>query len=244
MKKLLALILAILMITTMFIGCAKEADDDNEEKSDKKHSVTIKGDKEDADDNNEDKNKEDKKPLWPNKDDEKDEDKGNVDEAEKDEDNENVSDNEIVVGYTIYAPMNYKDETGNLVGFDTELAVAVFGGLGYQVAFKEIDWSQKYDEVNNGTIDCIWNGFASNVADDDGIMRSEKVDCSYNYMKLTYENPSEVEYYAIGFKQGSDLTDKVNTQLEKLAKDGTIAKLAEKYNVSATAITDFSDQKK
>lgn len=244
MKKLLALILAILMITTMFVGCAKEEDDDNEEKSDKKHSVTIKGDKEDADDNNEDKNKDDKKPLWPNKDDEKDEDKGNVDETKKDEDNENVSDSEIVVGYTIYAPMNYKDEDGNLVGFDTELAVAVFEGLGYKVSFKEIDWSKKYDEVNSGAIDCIWNGFASNFADDDGIMRTEKVDCSYNYMKLTGENPSNVEYYAVAFQRGSALTAKVNRQLEKLAKDGTIAKLAEKYNVSATAITDFSDQKK
>ena len=38
----------------------------------------------------------------------------------------------IVVGYTIYAPMNYKDDAGNLVGFDTELAEAVFGGLGYR----------------------------------------------------------------------------------------------------------------
>ena len=36
----------------------------------------------------------------------------------------------IVVGYTIYEPMNYKDENGKLVGFDTELAEAVFGNLG------------------------------------------------------------------------------------------------------------------
>ena len=54
---------------------------------------------------------------------------------------------------------------------------------------------------------------------------------------------SDVEYYAIGFKKGSELTAKVNEQLEKLAKDGTIAKLAEKYGVANTAITDFSDQK-
>ena len=54
---------------------------------------------------------------------------------------------------------------------------------------------------------------------------------------------SDVEYYAIGFKKGSELTAQVNAQLEALAADGTIAKLAEKYGVATTAITDFSDQK-
>ena len=39
----------------------------------------------------------------------------------------------VVVGYTIYEPMNYKDESGKLVGFDTELAEAVFAKLGYKV---------------------------------------------------------------------------------------------------------------
>ena len=54
---------------------------------------------------------------------------------------------------------------------------------------------------------------------------------------------SDVEYYAIGFKKGSDLTAQVNAQLEALAADGTIAALAEEYGVATTAITDFSDQK-
>lgn len=53
---------------------------------------------------------------------------------------------------------------------------------------------------------------------------------------------SDVEYYAIGFRKDSDLTEKVNAELVKLAKDGTIAKLAEKYGVASTTITDFSDQ--
>ncbi len=54
---------------------------------------------------------------------------------------------------------------------------------------------------------------------------------------------SDVEYYAIGFKKGSELTAKVNAELEKLGKDGTIAEIAEEYGVENTAITDFSDQK-
>ncbi len=234
----------------------------------------------------------------------------------------------IVVGYTIYEPMNYLDENGTLVGFDTELAKAVFENLGYEVIFKEIQWDSKYTDLASKTIDCIWNGFTCNTADDDGVLRADKVDFSYNYMEnrqvivvkddanvktaedlkgklgvaesgsagetyakgfegATYkgfikqtealyevkmgtadfavvdaqlaksycgkgdyanlviveELSSEVEYYAIGFEKGSQLTANVNEQLVALAADGTIAKLAEKYGVSNTAITDFSDQK-
>ena len=89
----------------------------------------------------------------------------------------------VVVGYTIYEPMNYKDESGKLVGFDTELAEAVFGNLGYEVQFQEIDWAAKYTDLNSGAIDCVWNGFTANTADDDGVARAEKVDFSYNYME-------------------------------------------------------------
>ena len=66
----------------------------------------------------------------------------------------------------------------------------------------------------------------------------------YADLKIVDGLSSEVEYYGIGFKKGSELTAKVNEQLEKLGADGTIATLAEKYGVSNTAIKDFSDQKK
>lgn len=236
----------------------------------------------------------------------------------------------VVVGYTDYAPMNFTDENGTLVGFDTDLAKAVFEKLGYTVMFKEIIWAQRYTELDAGTIDCIWNGFTANTADDDGVARSEKVDFSYNYMGnkqvvvasaafaaeitdasafagkvggvedssagdtylATFEGAikkglasqldalreltlgtvdfavlddqlakayvgkgdyadlavvegieSDAEYYAIGFKKGSELTALVNGALEELAADGTIATIAETYGVSNTAITDFADQK-
>ena len=234
----------------------------------------------------------------------------------------------IVVGYTIYEPMNYMDENNVLVGFDTELATKVFENIGYKVMFQLIDWPSRYTDLNSGAIDCVWNGFTANNADDDGVMRSEKVDFSYNYMenrqvivvktdstiaaaedlngkmasvesssagesyaksfegvnvkgalkqtdclmevlsgaadfavldaqlaksycgkgdyadlKVVEDLSSDVEFYAIGFKKDSDLTAKVNEQLEKLGADGTIKALAEKYGVANTAITDFSDQK-
>lgn len=236
----------------------------------------------------------------------------------------------VVVGYTIYEPMNYLDENGDLIGFDTELAEKVFENLGMEVVFKEIQWENKYTDLASGTIDCVWNGFTANTKDDDGIERSEKVDFSYNYMmnkqvvvynrdvceiksdddvkgkigaaesgsagetyakslsnvvfkgvtkqtdallevlsqtaafavvdeqlaksycgkgdyaklEISDHVSSDAEYYAIGFEKGSELTEKVNAELVKLAEDGTIAKLAKKYGVENTAIVDYSDQVK
>ncbi len=88
----------------------------------------------------------------------------------------------VTIGYTEYAPMNYKNEAGELVGFDTELAEMAFADLGYEVRFKLIEWSNKYGELDSGAVDCLWNGFTANCADDDGVQRSEKVDFSYYYM--------------------------------------------------------------
>ncbi len=276
MKKIVAILLAVLMLAACFTGCATAADPKGSQSAG-----------------------------------------GNKDTAKT-----------IVVGYTIYAPMNYFDENNELIGFDTDLAKAVFENLGYKVLFQEIDWNQKYTDLDSGAIDCVWNGFTCNTADDDGILRSEKVDFSYNYMenrqviviksgsniasaadlsgklgaaesgsagatygetfegatikgfnyqtdclfevnagavdfavldaqlaksycgngdytdlKIVEDLSSDVEYYAIGFKKGSELTAQVNAQLEALAADGTIAALADKYDVANTAITDFSDQK-
>ena len=89
----------------------------------------------------------------------------------------------LVVGYTDYAPMNYTDKNGKLVGFDTELAEAVAAKLDMDIEFQLIDWNQKYSELASGNISCIWNGFTANCADDDGVQRREKVDFSYNYME-------------------------------------------------------------
>ena len=93
--------------------------------------------------------------------------------------------NTIVVGYTIYEPMNYtKDKV--LVGFDTELAIMTFEALGYNVQFKCITWENKYIDLAEETIDCIWNGFTSNGQDSvDGVdtPRDQIVDFSYNYMQ-------------------------------------------------------------
>ena len=64
----------------------------------------------------------------------------------------------MTIGYTVYAPMNYTDENGEFVGFDTELATAVCEQLGVKPEFVEINWDTKVVELDAKSIDCIWNG--------------------------------------------------------------------------------------
>ncbi|MBR5135035.1 MAG: transporter substrate-binding domain-containing protein [Clostridia bacterium] len=69
---------------------------------------------------------------------------------------------ELVIGITYFAPMNYMDDNGKLVGFETEFAEAVCAELGIKAKFQVIDWDSKEVELNAKSIDCIWNGMTIN----------------------------------------------------------------------------------
>lgn len=83
----------------------------------------------------------------------------------------------LVVGITYFAPMNYKDEDGKLVGFETEFAEAVAKELGLKVKFQVIDWNSKETELASKNIDCIWNGMTITPE------REENMQISIPYMQ-------------------------------------------------------------
>ena len=64
----------------------------------------------------------------------------------------------LVVGITDFAPMDYKDDDGNWIGFDADMAKAFAESLGVECEFVEIDWDQKELELENKSIDVVWNG--------------------------------------------------------------------------------------
>ncbi len=64
----------------------------------------------------------------------------------------------LVVGITDFEPMDYKDENGDWVGFDADMAKAFAESLGVDVEFVEIDWDNKVLELDGKSIDCVWNG--------------------------------------------------------------------------------------
>ena len=92
-----------------------------------------------------------------------------------------AKDDTLVCGVTIFENMNEQNPDGTWTGFETEFAQEVGKIIGMNVEFQIIDWGQKYNELNSGAIDCIWNGFTANSSDN-GVKRSDLVDFSYGYM--------------------------------------------------------------
>ena len=64
----------------------------------------------------------------------------------------------LVVGITDFKPMDYKNEKGEWIGFDADLAKAFAESLGVKVEFQEIEWNNKILELDGKNIDCVWNG--------------------------------------------------------------------------------------
>lgn len=64
----------------------------------------------------------------------------------------------MVVGYTVYEPMNYTDENGVFTGFETELTTKVCEKLGVEPEFVVINWDTKESQLAGKSIDVIWNG--------------------------------------------------------------------------------------
>lgn len=64
----------------------------------------------------------------------------------------------LIVGITDFAPMDYKDDNGEWIGFDADMARLVAEKLGVEAQFVEIDWDNKIMELESKNIDVVWNG--------------------------------------------------------------------------------------
>ena len=88
------------------------------------------------------------------------------------------SEKRVIVGLDdSFVPMGFQNKSGEIIGFDVDLARAVFDLYGITVDFQPIDWSMKENELQNQTIDLIWNGYSKSAE------REEKVLFSDEYMK-------------------------------------------------------------
>lgn len=229
----------------------------------------------------------------------------------------------IKIGITIFDPMNYYDDGGTLVGFDTEFAVAVCEQLGVAPDFVEINWDTKEIELASKSIDCIWNGltvteerrenmfftdsYIKNMqviviraADKDKYtsietlaearlcaemssagetaIQENDVLAGANYTALGKQTDTlmevkagtsdaavldytaakamvgegtnysdlmilpgaelEPEEYAIGFRLESDIVAEVNKIIKALISDGTLNKIAETYDLTASLLSN------
>ena len=247
-----------------------------------------------------------------------------TEQADAEDDYAYISDKgTLTIGITIYDPMNYYDEDGKLVGFDTEFAEAVCEILGVEPEFQEINWDTKEIELEAKNIDCIWNGFTvteerrenmdfsdsyiknmqvmviraadadvytdtasladktvvaeissageTAIADDENLSQATYVSVpkqtdallevksgtadaavldytlamsmvgegtDYSDLMLVPDVELAVEEYAIGFRLGSNMVEKVNEAIAQLVEDGTLDEIAAKYDLTDSLISN------
>ena len=113
---------------------------------------------------------------------------------------EENEDNTFVVGFDAeFPPYGYKNEDGEYVGFDLDLAQEVCDRNGWTLKKQPIEWNSKDMELNSGSISCIWNGFTMNGREDD-----------YTWTKPYVDNSQVVVVRKdSGITQLTDLADKV-----------------------------------
>jgi polar amino acid transport system substrate-binding protein len=114
----------------------------------------------------------------------------------------------VIIGVDdTFVPMSFRQKNGKLVGYDIDLATAVFKLYGLKVSFQTIDWSMNTTELRNGTIDLIWNGFsktpsrANKVAFSQTYLNSTQVLVSLKTNKLV--RPASLKNKALGVQTGS-----------------------------------------
>lgn len=125
----------------------------------------------------------------------------------------------VVVGLDdTFAPMGFRNEKGEIVGFDVDLAKEVFKRIGFEVKFQPIDWSMKEAELSSGNIDLIWNGYS--ITEE----RKEKVAFSQAYLEnkqiiitlvdSTINSKEDLKNKKVAVQNGSSALDAVNKETD------------------------------
>ena len=152
---------------------------------------------------------------------------------------------ELILGLDVnFPPLGFIDETGEIVGFDIDVAQEVCDRLGVRLVKRGIDWDKKEDELNGGSIDCIWNGMSVTPA------REKSMTLSDPYMKneliVVVQSDSadktlrDLEGKKIGVQAGSSAQDalkesKLFSKKIKGAAYDTVATVVEKLDSGEVA---------
>ncbi|MFW6280427.1 MAG: amino acid ABC transporter substrate-binding protein [Halanaerobium sp.] len=127
----------------------------------------------------------------------------------------------IVVGLDdSFPPMGFRDESGEIVGFDIDLAKEAAERLGVEVEFKAVDWDGVILSLRNGSIDVIWNGLT--ITEE----RDERIDFTQPYLANTQsiivqadsdiETKEDLADKVVGIQLGSSSVSAVESEPEVL----------------------------
>jgi len=150
----------------------------------------------------------------------------------------------VVVGLDdSFVPMGFREKSGKLVGYDIDLARAVFKLYGVKVSFQTIDWSMNATELRNGTIDLIWNGYTKNP------QREKVVAFSKTYLKnkqvLVSLKKNHINSFndmtgkTLGVQSGSSGYESLENN-PKLLKDKIAKKTPVQYDTFTNAFLDLN----
>lgn len=138
-----------------------------------------------------------------------------------------------------FPPMGFRDDSGEIVGFDIDLAREATKRMGLELELKPIDWASKVLVLNKGDIDVIWNGF---TADDE---RRKQVDFTDAYLQnkqilvvagdSDMAKKSDLEDKILGLQSGSTSQD----ALEKDTETEDSLKEVRKYADNVKALLDL-----
>lgn len=117
-----------------------------------------------------------------------------------------------------FPPYGYRDESGEYVGFDLDLAAEVCDRQGWELVKQPIDWDSKDMELSTGAIDCIWNGFTMNGREDDYTWSDPYIDNSQVFVVAAdsgIENKSDLAGKVVAVQKDSSALAALNDEENK-----------------------------
>lgn len=139
-----------------------------------------------------------------------------------------------------FPPMGFRDEKGNIVGFDIDMAREAAKRMGVELKLQPVDWDGVILSLNKGDIDLIWNGMTITEA------RMERINFSKPYLAnsqaITVLSGSAISKKGdlagkrVGVQMGSPSEDAMAADAEVGGKFGEIRK----YSKYPEALLDLS----
>ncbi len=138
-----------------------------------------------------------------------------------------------------FPPMGFRDENGEIVGFDIDTAREVCSRLNVELVCQPIDWNAKEQELATGNIDCIWNGFTKTPEREEQMLFSFPYVNNAQVIVVRGDSPAmtiaDLEGATVGVQAGSSAQDAINDTPGFLDTIGEVVEFRE----NLTALMDL-----
>jgi len=138
-----------------------------------------------------------------------------------------------------FPPMGFRDENGEITGFDVDVAKEVCSRLGIELKLQPINWDVKEQELNTGKIDCIWNGFTITEERKKAVLYSDPYMNNKQIIVVMSDSPvntlEDLAGKKLGYQAGSSSEDALNAAEDLKASLGEVIK----FDDFMTALMDL-----